>query len=127
GRGDKAPLQVSVALDATEVAAYLTEGQIVDGTLTVSNPTTTPVDFELLTATSHFHFSVEVDDAPSSIAAGQTLTVPISVQIEADAWANIPVRITIALGVGDLTASAYAEITPTAESPPINPVQAWPI
>ena len=127
GGGEKAPLQVSLAVEATEVAAYLTEGQSVDGTLTITNSTNAPVDFNLLSTTSHFHFRVEIDELPASVDAGQTLTVPVSIQIEPDAWADIPVRITIAAEIGDQVASANAEITPTAEAPPINPVQAWPI
>jgi len=127
GGGEKAPLQLSLAVEATEVAAYLTEGQSVDGTLTITNSTTAPVDFNLLSTTSHFHFRVEIDELPASVDAGQTLTVPVSIQIEPDAWADIPVRITIAAEIGDQVASANAEITPTAEAPPINPVQAWPI
>ncbi|HET7055450.1 MAG TPA: VWA domain-containing protein, partial [Thermomicrobiales bacterium] len=127
GGGDKAPLDASLVFETTEVAAYLTEAQAVDGTLTLTNTTQKQVDFVLLPATSHYHFSVDIDDAPNSIGAGQTVDVPIHVAIEPDAWADIPVRITIGIEVGDVMTSAFTEITPTAAAAPANPTQAWPI
>ena len=53
--------------------------------------------------------------------------MPVTLRIDPDAWADIPVRITVALESGGLIGTTYAEITPTAEAEPVNPVQMWPI
>jgi hypothetical protein len=123
---DTPPLAMSLALDNSEIAAYWSEAQIVDGALTISNTGAETVDFLLVAATSHFAFAVEIDDVPVSIEPGATLTVPISVQIEPDTWANIPVRITLAAETSDRYVTTWAEITPTADAPLANPHQAWP-
>ena len=79
-----------MTLDVDKVAAYWTKGQIVSGTLTLTNTSQDQVDFILQTASSHYHVLAELTDAPRSIAAGATLTVPVTLRIDPDAWADIP-------------------------------------
>ncbi|HQY32142.1 MAG TPA: hypothetical protein PK691_12670, partial [Thermomicrobiales bacterium] len=54
--------------------------------------------------------------------------MPVTVVIDPDAWANIPVRITVGAVIGEAQpVSAFFEITPTGDSPPINPISVWPV
>jgi hypothetical protein len=120
-------IEVSIDLQTTEIAAYWTEGQRVDGVLTVSNTSDEPVTFELASITSDYHVRVEIAEPPSFLEAGASIALPISAEIEPDAWADIPVRITIAALLDVGYASGYAEITPTAAAAPVNPTQTWPV
>ena len=56
---------MSLTLDVDKVAAYWTEGQVVSGTLALTNTSQDQVNFTLQTASSHYHFDAELTDAPA--------------------------------------------------------------
>lgn len=126
--GDKESLlSVSVTLDATEVAAYWEEAQRVNGVMTLENSGESDLAVVLSTATTHFGFTVLLSPEPVVVPAGSSITVPVSIDIDPDAWADIPVRITV-LAEGDgQRSTGSVEITPTAAAVPVNPNYAWPI
>ena len=50
----------------------------------------------------------------------------MSVLVGPDAWAGIPVRVTVrAQGTGGAQSTAFADITPTQDAAPVDPVEAW--
>jgi hypothetical protein len=129
---DQRPVDLAVtaalSVPVSEVAAYLTVGQRVDGELSLTNTGTEPLSLDLRATTSHYAWRVEIGEPSVELGAGQTTTVPVAVNILADAWADVPVRVTVAAvdDAGGL-ASAHVEIVPTAESPAVTPSQSWPI
>ena len=121
-------LDASLVMDQTEVAAYWEQQQTITGTLTLKNTSSADESLTLQVVTSHFAWHATVSTDPVKLAAGQSTTVPVTVVIDPDAWANIPVRITIGAFAGaNKPVTAFFEVTPTAESPPIDPVDAWPV
>jgi hypothetical protein len=124
---EPAPVDLALRLDAAEIAAYWHEGQVVGGTLTVANTSGAALDLELLTATTHFLFAVALDAPPTRLEAGQSVEVPVTVTVQPDAWAGIPVRISLAALVDGRPVSTSADITPTADALPVAPFTAWPL
>ncbi len=60
------------------------------------------------------------------VPAGATVTVPVSVVARPDAWAGVPVRVTVRARDGSgAQATAFTEITPTQDAGPVDPVAAW--
>ena len=120
------PAAVSVTLAVPNVAAYWDAGQHLDGTLTVSNNGAASEDLALDTLTSDLRWTVSLGQDHVTVAAGATVTVPLTVNIPSDAWADVPVRISVrgADGTG-AQATGYANVTPTADAPPVSPYQAW--
>lgn len=129
GGGDQAPtLDMSVAFDHSEVAAYWEQQQSITGTLTLANTGDEPLSGTLQAVTSHYAWTVDLDQDQLSLEPGATVSFPVTVQIEPDAWANVPVRITIGAFVGASNpVTAFFEITPTASAPPVNPETSWPV
>jgi hypothetical protein len=120
------PVDIALELGASEVAGYWTTGQVVEGGLRVRGEDT-PLELTVVTATSDARWSVEpIGDL--RLEAGGELTVPVSIRIPEDAWAGVPVAITVGVhdGLGRRR-SVMAQVTPTRDSPPVEPVPAWPI
>ena len=120
------PLTMTLTPSTTEVAGYISAGQRVDALLSVSNTGATDLDLALDAVTSNQAWTATPGRQRVSVAAGTTETVPVSVRVGPDAWAGIPVRVTVrAQGTGGAQQTAFTEITPTQDAAPIDPVVAW--
>jgi hypothetical protein len=119
---------ISAVLTASnaEVAAYWFEGQRVDATLTLKNDGTTAETMTLDVVASHFAWHPVLAETAVTLAPGETKTLPLTVGIDPDAWADVPVRITTRIvaqnGASLTTAIGF---TPRREAPAVNSTQVW--
>lgn len=120
------PAELSLSLGVSEVAAYLADGQHVEGVLHIAPIGPTPLDLGLDATTSHHSWAVELPDMVSVPAAG--LDVPVVVHVGADAWRGVPVRVTVRARAADgAQATASVDLTPRQDAPPVAPSLVWPI
>lgn len=123
-----ADLRIALDLPETPVAAYWPDGQRLDGRVVLTNAGAADVEALLDTASSHFGFSIEPLEDRIVVPAGSSVDVPALIDIAPDAWADIPVRLTVrATSTNGAWASAYAELTPSRTADPANPTRAWPL
>ncbi len=122
------PVTLSVTPDGNAVSAYEQLGQRVPATIAVSNSGTEPVDLALDARTSHYGWTVALEQADVSVAAGASVEVPATIDVAPDAWADIPVRVTIrARDPEGAQVTGSAELTPARDVPPVGAEQAWPV
>ena len=106
------------------MAAYWDAGQHLTGTLTISDIGTTDEHLTLDAVTSHYAWTASLDQASVSVSPGTSVDVPVSVDVLPDAWADLPVRITVrARDASGAQATAFAEVTPGRSSPPVAPTR----
>jgi hypothetical protein len=120
------PLNLSLDLESLEVGAYRTFGQQVAGTLRMTNNGGAPLKVALESATSDYRWRVELAKTRATIPVGGEQTIPLTLYVPADAWADWPVRIsTQAIAEDGTHAETFGEITAGRETPPINAVYGW--
>ena len=121
------PLAASLKLELDEkaVSAYRLNGQRITGRIRISNPgaiPAPPIDASLEVVTSDFRWRVKTDKSQVNIPPGGNLDVPVEVLAPADAWADIPVR--ISARVFDDTGrqvETWQEIEVAREIPAVSP------
>ena len=118
------PLAAKLALELDEkaVSAYRLNGQRVKGHLRIANTGTTPMAASLEAVTSDFRWSVVADRSRISLPPGGNVAVPVEILAPADAWADVPVR--ISARVFDDTgrqAETWQEIEVAREIPTVSP------
>jgi len=112
-------LTAELALDSKEVAAYWHRGQRVGGTLTLSNGGSNAVEAALESAAlpAGWHFEMP---ASSGVGTGETVTVPVSLEIEPDAYAMRAMRVAIsARAAGAAPVTAVADLGVAIEAEPV--------
>ena len=115
-------------LDQKAVSAYRINGQRVSGRLQISNPGQAQLEATLEAVTSDFRWSVLSDQSAISLPAGGNITVPIEIRAPADAWADIPVRISARLrDNAGKQVETWQEIEVVREIPPVSPYLHWSI
>ena len=120
------PVTVAVTLAESPVAAYWSDAQQVGATVTLTNTGTAPVDIALDAALSDYRWAIAFASDQVTLAAGEATSVPATVTVGPDAWADLPVRITVRAADSDgRVATGYAEATPNREVPPVNPQPGW--
>ncbi len=121
-----APLDVSLALETSEVSAYRNYGQQVGGEIRLSNHGTEPVTVELEAATSDHRWRASLDAVDTVVPAGGDVAVPLTVHVPTDAWADWPVRISArVVTAAGAQAESFTEVNGGRDAPPVNAVQAW--
>jgi len=119
---------LELTLDAATVSAFRNDGQQVFGTLQVTNNGGNTLEAELEAVTSDYRWTVALDQLMLMVPAGETLSVPVSVQVPADAWADRPVRISVrARDASGAQAETWKEIGVERDIGPVNPNLVWPI
>lgn len=119
-------MAMDLRLDASEVAAYWPEAQLVEGRLRLTNEGITTLDVEVETHSSHFGWRVELPERRMSLPGGATREIPIEVHIQPDAWAGEAVRVSLAGRTPDgglRTASARLMASPDAVA--VSPSLGW--
>jgi Mg-chelatase subunit ChlD len=125
-----APAALDAALSLTtatsEVAAYIDDGQRVTGVLHIAPARGAPVALELEAATSQHGWWVELPGQVTVPSDG--LDVPVVVHVPADAWRDVPVRITVhATGSDGGQGSAWTELVPRQDTQPLDRETWWPV
>jgi hypothetical protein len=122
------PLDITLAMDATDVSAYELFGQRVGGSLSIVNGGTAAVDVALDALTSDDRWSVDLSAVAATIPARGSLDVPLSVVVPPDAWTDVPTRVSIrALSGDDGQATTFVDILPGRDSTPVGAEQSWPL
>ncbi|CAN5835848.1 hypothetical protein BH23CHL8_BH23CHL8_11730 [soil metagenome] len=120
--------EIELVAETQVVGAYALVGQRVGGSLRVANTGPDPLELALEATTSHFAWTVEVAEASLEIAAGEASEVPLSILVGKDAWADIPVRITVrAADVDGGQVATAVDITPRRDVPLVSPEPWWPV
>ena len=122
------PVSLSLVPEVSSVAAYEQVGQRVPATITLANEGDGHLDLALDVLTSHYGWSVSLDQAEVSVPAGASIVVPASIEVAPDAWADIPVRMTVrARDAEGAQVTAAADVTPDRDVPPVGAHQGWPL
>ncbi len=117
---------VAVSTDTEDVAAYWQAGQHVTGQVTITNTGAAAETLQLDAVTSHYAWAASLGQDQVDVAAGATVTVPLDIIIQPDAWADDPVRVTVrARDAVGAQSTGHVEITPGAVVAPVDPRQVW--
>ncbi|GMQ88024.1 MAG: hypothetical protein BMS9Abin08_1242 [Gammaproteobacteria bacterium] len=120
------PLKLSLDLETTEVGAYRQYGQQVAGQLQLVNTGAASAAVELEAVTSDYRWQVELEQSTVTIPPGRQLTVPLTLRVPTDAWADWPVRISVrATSTEGAQAEGFAEVSAGRETPPVNAIYGW--
>ena len=123
---EQLPATLSVRLDSPSVAAYWPAGQRITGRATIADAGDRPLELDLDTATSHYLWSVALEQTHVSVPAGGTVDVPFTVLAQPDTWADVPVRVTVrAQDSQGEAVTGFVELTPSRDALPSGPVQSW--
>ncbi|HVS02642.1 MAG TPA: VWA domain-containing protein, partial [Thermoanaerobaculia bacterium] len=143
------PVDVAVELETDTVAAFRRLGQLVGGRVLLTHRGDRPRRVALDAATSQYGWEVawqgdpDHGAAPSPPASGATAGSPPSrspaidvpaggsasvgftLHVPADAWADVPVRVSVRAADATGAAAGWAEATPGRETRPVAPRRAW--
>jgi hypothetical protein len=120
------PVSLDIELEATGVSAYRPYGQVLQGRLVLNNNGTEPLEMTLQAATSDRRWNARLDDSSVNMTGGSSLSVPLQVSVPDDAWADRPVRISLAAFAPDGShVESFKELTVGREVPAIKPRQHW--
>lgn len=82
------PLTLAVRLDSPSVAAFWIRGQRLGGAIALENTGDRPRIVDLELASSHFDHVPILWERKVTIEAGKAVSVPFSIDVAPDAWAN---------------------------------------
>jgi hypothetical protein len=120
------PMKLALEMETNEVAAYRDYGQQVKGSLSIVNNGQAPMKVNLASAASDHRWHVELQQNEMDIPAAGTKTIPLTVHVPADTWADWPVRISAGATTDtNGKAETFVDIVPDREKPPVNPVHWW--
>ncbi|MEP7239583.1 MAG: VWA domain-containing protein [Devosia sp.] len=110
-------LTMALALDTSTVAAYWHRGQRLTGNLTLSNSGTSPLEIDFAGLASEPGWNIAA--AHASLAAGSSEALPVTVEIEPDAFATKAVRLSLtAMSAGATLGSATVDAAADPFVPP---------
>jgi hypothetical protein len=120
------PLKLTLDLETDEVAAYRAYGQQVEGTLVLSNSGAAALKVDLDAATSDVRWQLEMEQTETTVSAGGKQSVPVTLDVPPDTWADWPVRLSIrAITEAGGQVESFAEIDSGRETLPVNPIHGW--
>ena len=120
------PLTMALALDTKAVGAYLPYGQRIHGRVTLEHGGGPAAAFELSASTNDMRWQADLEHASVSVSAGGAATVPVTVRVPPDAWADTPVRISVrAVDPSGGQRTAHADVTAGRDTGPVNAVRGW--
>ena len=122
------PVSLNIESESDKVAAYLRYGQTLAGNLSLSNQTDAEFNVKLEYASSDYRWRIRTEKQSLLIPAAGTVTVPFTIHIPGDAWANHSVRVSVrAYDDKGFQVESYKDIDVDAESDAIGPVWDWPV
>lgn len=121
--------KVTVSIDAGDatVAAYWEDGQTLEGTVSLTNSGSEPVDLTLDAWIGDMRWSVSFAQPVIAVAAGETVTVPVQVAVAPDAWAERPIVLVVRATSDRGWATGESTITVGRSVPPVNPAVTAPL
>jgi len=120
--------ELNLRFDTDTVSAFRTAGQRVRGELKLKNNGSSVLQLELEAVTSDYRWSVALDQHSVAMAAGGSVSVPVSIHVPADAWADQPVVISArAVDENGAQIETSQEIAVDREIAPVNPYTYWPL
>jgi hypothetical protein len=123
-----AAFEVGVELEPRVPAAWWPEGQRLEGSIVLTNPAQASAELTLDAVASHPAFRLELPAPPVTVPAGEALEVPIAIAVTPDAWADIPVRLTVrAMAPDGSFATGHTEVVPGRDVEPVRPGAVWPV
>ncbi len=124
-RKQESDLELALELDQKEIAAYWHEGQHVQATLTLKNPTKKKQEVELSALASDARVSISNPEETVTLKANQSLEIPIDLEVMPDVRDDQPILINMATSDGLNKHSVTQNLQPLCEAPPIGTFQAW--
>ena len=118
-------LELALELNQKEIAAYWHEGQRVQATLTLKNPTEEKQELELNALTSDAKVISSNLDEAITLEANQSLEIPIDLEVMPDIRDDQPILVNMAASEGLNQFSITESLQPLCEAPPVNAFQAW--
>jgi hypothetical protein len=126
---DPGRLPVTLSLTASQptVAAYSTLAQALPATLHITNTGSEDLDLDLDARTSQASWSAEIPQPQVTVPAQGALDVPVTIDVLADAWADVPVRTTLRAtqATTGRSGTAFLDITPNRDAAPVAPALSW--
>ncbi len=122
------PVTLKLNFESNRVAAYLRYGQMLSGTLTLTNQSEAGQAVQIETASSDYRWRVWSEKKSIAIPAAGSASVPLTIHVPADAWLDHAVRISVrAYDEKGGQTETFSEIEVEAEAPPMGAVWNWPI
>jgi len=119
---ESSAVTMSLTLGAIPIAAYWSEGQRVDGTLTIGNASGEEQHLKLDSRVGNSLWRFEPGSSDIILKAGESTTIAVAVHVAPDAWADQPIFVAIkAVDERNVRqASAIVLVTPSRDAPPLN-------
>jgi Mg-chelatase subunit ChlD len=115
---DDLPVELASRFETTAVAAYWPEAQRLRGTLEVTNGASEALDVTLDAITSHYLWAAELEPDAVRLEPGATMSLPLTVEVQPDAWADEPVQVTVRATASDgRWTSSSAMLTASPDAP----------
>jgi Mg-chelatase subunit ChlD len=122
------PVAMSLELPEGSVAAFSSFGQLLDAGLVLRNEGTLPHDLTLDVVLSHYAWQASLAERTIRVAPGESRTVPLTIRVAADAWADQPVQLSVRARAPDgRQRTVAAELTARRDVAPVAPQRAWPL
>ncbi len=122
------PLDMVLSPVVSEVAAYETFGQRVDGMLSLANTGDISLSVTLDARASDTDWTAELGQPTVEVPARASVDVPMTIAVAPDAWADVSTRITVRASAEDgRVATAATDIIATRDAVPAGAEQAWPV
>ncbi|MEX1336167.1 MAG: VWA domain-containing protein [Candidatus Limnocylindrales bacterium] len=125
-RAEPPSLELRIELPAEPIAAYWPEAQRVEGTIVATNAGDADLSLEIETVTSHYAWEARPAVPEMDLPAGTTQELPLEVRVRPDAWAGLPVRVSVAardVAGGQVTAST--ELAASPDAPAVGTTTGW--
>lgn len=124
--GATLPVSLDMSLEADTVSAYRPVGQRVSGSVELNNTGPEPLELELEAATSDYRWGVALQRTALTLAAGASASVPFELRVPTDAWAERPVRLSVAVRDGaGAQVEGWGEIAVSRDAAPMRPHFGW--
>ena len=129
--GEPPPLEIAIVLTTAEVAAFDRQGQLVEGVVTLTNLGDAELALVLDTHVEELRWRIAMGQSGVILTGGETVDVPIAVEIAPDALDQNPVVVTVTAGLVDglrtAMPAAEAVITPRIGAPAAGAHTSWPL
>jgi len=117
---------LQLELDGASVAAYRADSQRVGGMLELRNTGEEPIEVTLEAITSDYRWRAVLASREVALEPGTGIEIPVEVLVPPDAWAERPVRISVAArsAAGALT-ETWQTLDVKRDIPPVDPRPDW--
>ncbi len=122
------PVTLDLQLQTDTVAAFRRYGQRLEGRLLLTGSADADLSLQLQAATSDQRWQVSLPEPGAVLAAGAQLTLPVTIDVPDDAWADRPVRVSVvARDEQGRQSETWTEIAVDPDVLPIASSMHWPI